>query len=168
MFTDSSVKPQPADHNRGMEPDEVLRHLHTPADHRNLATDPATSEDVLRRLSQSPYPFVWQALAANPHTPPDVLGELCSHRDSTWNDHHLLTLIANHPKADRAVLLSVLREIQTRLTTGDRPFAAALALAERPDLTYDEILQLASLPGASRRLRRGLRSRLSQRESASD
>ncbi|GLY83522.1 hypothetical protein [Actinoallomurus iriomotensis] len=145
------------------EPDEGPRHLHTPADHLRLAADPATGEDVLRGLSQSPYPFVWQALAANPNTPPAVLGRLCSQRDSTWNDNLLVARIACHPRADRTVLRGLLDELRDRLMAGDRPFAAVLALAERVEVTPDEILGLARLPGASARLRRGVRSRLAGR-----
>lgn len=148
-----------------MEPEEVLRHLHTPADHLAPAADPSSGEDVLRGLARSPYPFVWQALAANPGTPPDVLGRLRSQRDSVWNDNLLLARIAGHPRADRAVLLGLIDELGDRLSAGDRPFAAVLALAERAELTRDEVLSLAGLPGASARLRRGIRSRLARRES---
>ncbi|GAA2070306.1 hypothetical protein [Actinomadura alba] len=146
---------------------EALRHMHTPADYRDLAADQGVGADVLRHLAQCPYSFVWQVLATNPSTPVDVLGELCSKRDSPWNDGRLLLLIAEHPKADRAVLLGVLGEVEARLRTSvSRPFAAVLALAGRPELTPEEVQGLAALPGASARMRRGLRHRLAERNTA--
>ncbi|MDP9795312.1 hypothetical protein J2S43_003824 [Catenuloplanes nepalensis] len=47
-----------------------------------------------------------------------------------------------------------------------RPYAAALALAERPELTSAEILTLTGRPGASRRMIRGLHARLASRADA--
>ena len=82
-----------------------------------------------------------------------------------WNDNRLLRLIAEHPKADRAVLLSVLDELVSRLrTTTSRPYAAVLTLAGRPELAPEEVQHLAALRGASARMRRGLRRRLTERE----
>lgn len=71
----------------------------TPADYLALAH---AERDivVLQRLAQCPYPFVWQALAANPHTPPVALQELSTARDSVWNDNRLLRLLAEHPGAN--------------------------------------------------------------------
>lgn len=115
-------------------------------------------------LAQCPYPFVWQELAANPNTPTDVLQDLCSRRDSAWNDSRLLHLLAEHPNADRAVLLKVLAQLEVRLLTAtSRPYAAVLALAARPELTPKELQPLATLPGASPRMRTGLSRRLTNR-----
>ncbi|PBC80486.1 hypothetical protein BX261_0314 [Streptomyces sp. 2321.6] len=68
----------------------------TPADYLALAHAEKDSV-VLQPLTQCPYPFVWQALAANPHTPPVALQELSTARDSVWNDNRLLCLLAEHP-----------------------------------------------------------------------
>ncbi|MER0478081.1 hypothetical protein ABR737_06950 [Streptomyces sp. Edi2] len=124
----------------------------TPADYRELA-DTENDSSVLHRLARSPYPFVWQALAVNPHTAPDTLLELSTARDSTWNDNRLLLLLAEHPRADRTVLQAVLAATAARLAEGERPYAAVLALAGRTELTTDEVCQLGSLRGASARLR---------------
>jgi hypothetical protein len=153
----------------GAERGGAFARLHTPADYLEAASDPDAGEGMLCHLAQCPYSFVWQALARNPRTPGYLLEELCSRRDSTWNDNRLLRLIVEHPNADRAVLLSALAELETRLREPlSRPYAAVLALADRPELAPDEVQRLAALPGASARMRRGLRRRLAQREPVSD
>lgn len=145
----------------------ALLRLHTPADYRDAATDPDADVETLRELARCPYPFVWQALASNPSTPACVLRELCSKGDSAWNDNRFLRLIAEHPNADREVLLKVLAELEVRLqSSASRPFAAVLALAARQEL--EEVQRLAALPGASARMRAGLRRRLAERDSAGD
>ncbi|MBB6399952.1 hypothetical protein BKA00_006866 [Actinomadura coerulea] len=147
------------------EPDEAPPHFRTPADYRDAARDPETDVRTFRHLARSPYPFVWQELAANPSTPARVLDELCSNRDSAWNDGRLLRLLAEHPNADREVLLKVLAELEARLRTSTtRPYAAVLALAARRELRPEELRHLAALPGASPRMRTGLRRRLGERQ----
>ncbi|MFJ6012879.1 hypothetical protein [Streptomyces sp. NPDC092952] len=131
----------------------------TPADHLAQARDESDGP-TLRRLATSPYPFVWQALAANPHTPPEALQQLSAARDSVWNDNRLLRLLADHPRADQAVLRAVLEAVAAKLDAGERPYAAALALADRPELDADEVRRLGSLRGASARLRHRLGLRL--------
>ncbi|MDT0343890.1 hypothetical protein [Streptomyces litchfieldiae] len=134
----------------------------TPADHLALAR---TGSDVrlLRQLVYCPYPFVWQALATNPRTPPVALLELCARRDNVWSDNGLLRLLAEHPRADRVVLRAVLEATAAGLVRGERPYGAVLALAERGEVDADEVRRLGSLPGASARLRRGLARRLASR-----
>jgi hypothetical protein len=145
----------------------ALLRLHTPADYRDAASDPDADVGTLCNLARCSYPFVWQALASNPSTPARVLRELCSNGDSAWNDNRLLRLIAEHPNADREVLLKVLAELEVRLqSSASRPFAAVLALAVRRELELEEVQRLAALPGASARMRAGLRRRLAERVSA--
>jgi hypothetical protein len=147
----------------------ALLRLHTPADYRDAASDPDADVDTLGDLARCPYPFVWQRLASNPSTPARVLCELCSKGDSVWNDNRLLRLIAEHPNADRAVLLNVLAEPEVRLQSStSRPYAAVLTLAARRELEQEEVQRLAALPGASARMRAGLRRRLAERDSARD
>ncbi len=124
----------------------------TPADYLALAH---TERDgpVLRRLAKCPYPFVWQALAANPHTPPQALQELSTARDSAWNDNELLRLLADHPGSSPAVLRGVLEAVAAKLDEGERPYAAVLALAGRPELEAGEVRRLGTLRGASAHLR---------------
>ncbi|MCX4869358.1 MULTISPECIES: hypothetical protein [unclassified Streptomyces] len=118
---------------------------------------------VLQRLAKSPYPFVWQALATNPHTPPEALQELSAARDSVWNDNKLFRLLADHPSANRVVLRAFLEAVAAKLDEGERPYAAALALADRLELEVDEVRKLGTLRGASARLRHLLNLRLSVR-----
>ncbi|MFG2171582.1 hypothetical protein ACGFMO_09380 [Streptomyces niveus] len=134
----------------------------TPADYLALAHAERDSL-VLRRLATCPYPFVWQALATNPHTPPEALQELSAARDSVWNDNKLLRLLADHPSANPAVLRAVLEAVAAKLDEGERPYAAVLALAERLELEADEVRKLGPLRGASARLRHLLNLRLSDR-----
>ncbi|MFE7707576.1 hypothetical protein ACFU6I_17620 [Streptomyces sp. NPDC057486] len=134
----------------------------TPADYLALARAERDSL-VLQRLAKCPYPFVWQALAANPHTPPEALQELSAARDSVWNDNKLLRLLADHPSANPVVLRAVLEAVAAKLDEGERPYAAVLALADRLELEVDEVRRLGTLRGASARLRHQLDLRLSVR-----
>ncbi|WP_331764241.1 hypothetical protein OG524_36710 (plasmid) [Streptomyces sp. NBC_01520] len=118
---------------------------------------------VLQRLAKCPYPFVWQALATNPHTPPEALQELSAARDSVWNDNKLLRLLADHPSANPVVLRAVLEAVAAKLDEGERPYAAVLALTDRLELEVDEVRKLGTLRGASARLRHLLNLRLSVR-----
>lgn len=118
---------------------------------------------ALQRLAKCPYPFVWQALAVNPHTPPDVLQELSAARDSVWNDNKLLRLLADHPSANPVVLRAVLEAVAAKLDEGERPYAAVLALAGRLELETEDVRKLGTLRGASARLRSLLELRLSAR-----
>ncbi|MFE1320263.1 hypothetical protein [Kitasatospora phosalacinea] len=141
--------------------------MRTPSSYLDLA---GTSQDpaVLRELAGSEYPFVRQAVAANPHTRADALSALAARcRDvpaehGPWNDNALLLLLAGHAAADRPALLVVL-DAAALLPADARPYAAVLALAERPELRPEELLALGRLPGASARLRRGLRRALAAR-----
>ncbi|MET7507600.1 hypothetical protein [Streptomyces albidoflavus] len=137
----------------------------TPADHLALAR---TAQDgaVLLGLARSPYPFVWQALAANPHTPAAALVQLAGARDSPHNDNALLRLLAERPDAGPAVLRAILAAVAAKLAEGERPYAAVLALAGRPEPDPAEVAALGTLPGASARLRRGLARRLDARQPA--
>ncbi|MFF5011363.1 hypothetical protein ACFY3G_52425 [Streptomyces phaeochromogenes] len=126
--------------------------MHTPADYLELARAEKDSA-VLHRLARCPYPFVWQALAANPSTPPGALLELSTAQDSAWNDNRLLCLLAEHPSADYSVLRAVRDAVAAKLAEGERPYAAVLALAERTELAAAEVRQLGALRGASARLR---------------
>ncbi|MEU0634489.1 hypothetical protein [Streptomyces sp. NPDC005989] len=134
----------------------------TPADYLALARAERDSL-VLQRLAKCPYPFVWQALAANPHTPPEALQELSAARDSVWNDNKLLRLLADHPSANPVVLRAVFEAVAAKLDEGERPYAAVLALADRLELEVDEVRRLGTLRGASARLRHLLDLRLSAR-----
>ncbi|MFD4530393.1 hypothetical protein ACFWP7_42100 [Streptomyces sp. NPDC058470] len=136
--------------------------MSTPADYLALAHTEKDSS-VLQRLAQCPYPFVWHALATNPHTPPAALLELSAARDSAWNDNKLLRLLADHPTANPIVLRAVLDAVAAKLEEGERPYAAVLALADRLELEVEEVRRLGTLRGTSGRIRRLLALRLSFR-----
>ncbi|PJN21935.1 hypothetical protein [Kitasatospora sp. CB02891] len=124
----------------------------TPADHlaaARAASDPA----ALRALASTGLPFIDQALAANPHTPPDTLTQLAGVRHSAWNDNRLLWLPAEHPGADDPVLHAVLAAVAELLAAGERPYAAAVALARRPEVPVERVRALGESAGASARLR---------------
>ncbi|MEV8318702.1 hypothetical protein AB0Q95_31555 [Streptomyces sp. NPDC059900] len=133
--------------------------MRSPADYLERART-ETDSSALRQLARCPYPFVWQALAANPHTPPAALLELSAARDSSWNDNRLLRLLAGHPRADRTVLKAVLDATAAKLAAGERPYAVVLALAAREEIEADEVTPLGDLRGASARLRGLLARRL--------
>ncbi|MFC8722309.1 hypothetical protein [Kitasatospora sp. NPDC057198] len=142
--------------------------MRTPRYYLDLAND-SFDPAVLRELAGSAYPFVQRAVAANPHAPAAALLELtalCGRTPVdplTWNENHLLLLVARHPAADRAVLSAAVAAAAVRLTAGARPYQAVLALAEHPGTRPEELLALGRLPGASARLRRGLRRALAAR-----
>ena len=144
--------------------DELLPRSRSPRDYLDLVTDPRIDQDVLRVLAASPYSFVRQAVAGHPLADAQTLAALMTEDLDGWDRNHLLATIARHPNADRTVLLRVLRETLALLRQpGVRPYAAALALAQRPELDPDEILVLVDQPGASRRMRHGLRRHLARR-----
>jgi hypothetical protein len=144
--------------------DELLPGSRSPRDYLNLVTDPRADQAVLRTLAASPYSFVRKAVAEHPHADAQTLAALPTEDLSRWSRNHLLVTIARHPNADRTVLLRVLGETRMLLKQPDgRPYAAALALAQRPELDLAEILTLADQPNASRRMRRGLRRNLAAR-----
>ncbi|MFD8482232.1 hypothetical protein [Kitasatospora sp. NPDC059673] len=127
----------------------------TPAD--RLAAARASADPAeLRALTDVGLPFVDQALAENPQTPPDALLLLAGVRRGDWNDNRLLCLLAQHPGADGTVLGAVLAAVAERLTAGQRPYAATLALAGRPEVPVEQVRALGRLAGASARLRRGM------------
>jgi hypothetical protein len=149
--------------------ENLLPHSRTPRDYLDLVTDPRIDQEGLRALASSPYPFVRRAVADHRQTDAATLAELLASALSRWEQNYLLKAVAGHPHADRAVLLRVLQETTALLNQPDaRPYAAALALARRNELHADEVLVLARQPGASRRMRRGLRRRLAARTPGMD
>ncbi|MFE7525563.1 hypothetical protein ACFU7Y_07555 [Kitasatospora sp. NPDC057542] len=145
-----------------MDDAEALKHLHDGGDYLRLA-ERTSNPDVLRRLAQGEYPFVWHAIASNAAAPADLLASLSTRRNSTWNDNCLLRLIAAHPALTGAALDGLVDLVGDRLAEGDRPFAAVLALARRPELPAERLHRLGRQPGASARLRRGITRALAER-----
>jgi hypothetical protein len=147
-----------------VEINELLPRSRSPRDYLDLITDPRIDPDVLRLLAASPYSFVRQAVAGHPLADARTLAALSTEDLDRWDRNQLLATIARHPNADRVVLLRVLRETLVLLQQPDtRPYGSVLALAQRTELNPDEILVLVDQPGASRRMRHGLRRRLAMR-----
>ncbi|MEU8922099.1 hypothetical protein AB0D10_14355 [Kitasatospora sp. NPDC048545] len=138
-----------------MDDIEALGHLHDGGDYRRLA-ERTSNPDVLRRLAQGEYPFVWHAIAKNAAAPTDLLVSLSLRRNTTWNENFLLELIAAHPALTVEALDGFIDLLATRLREDARPYAAVLELARRPEPTAERLHWLVHLPGASARLRRGV------------
>ncbi|BCJ39036.1 hypothetical protein Athai_65390 [Actinocatenispora thailandica] len=147
-----------------MDIEELLPHTRTPRDYLDLVADPRLDRDALRVLARSPYSFVRRAVAQDPRTDAVALTELLVGEFDTWEHNCLLRLVAQHPRADRAVLLTVLTDTADLLNQPDaRPYAAAIALAGRPELEPHEVRLVQRQPGASRRMRRGVERALARR-----
>ncbi|MER7578718.1 hypothetical protein [Kitasatospora sp. NPDC097691] len=145
-----------------MDDIEALNHLHDGGDYRRLA-ERTSNPDVLRRLAQGLYPFVWHAIARNAATPTDLLVSLSVRRNTTSNENQLLELIAAHPALTGEALDGFIDLLAVRLREDARPYAAVLELARRPEPNAERLHWLAHLPGASARLRRGVTRALAAR-----
>ncbi|MEU4621742.1 hypothetical protein AB0G04_17430 [Actinoplanes sp. NPDC023801] len=144
--------------------DDLLPPARSPADYLALVGDPRAGQDILRLLAASPYNFVRSAVADSPRADAATLATIRVDDLNCWTRNHILAATARHPNADRSTLLRVLRETRSSLNRpGERPYAAALALARRPELTVQEIETLATCRNASRRMVRGLRRGLALR-----
>ncbi|WP_372450951.1 hypothetical protein [Actinoplanes flavus] len=144
---------------------ELLPRERTPVDYRNLVSDPRIDQDGLRQLGQNPFPFVRSAVARSPIANAATLAAVSLDGLDRWTRNSILIAIARHPNADRSTLLGVLIETRALLNQpNERPFAAALALARRAELSESEVLGLIEQPNASRRMARGVRRALAERE----
>jgi hypothetical protein len=147
--------------------EDLLPRSRTPRDYLNLVNDPRIDQEGLRVLAGSPYSFVRTAVAGHLQTDAATLAELVVSDLDRWDRNYLLKAVAGHPHADRAVLLRVLQETAALLNQPNaRPYAAALRLARRSELHAEEVRVLTRQPGASRRMRRGVRRRLAARTPA--
>ncbi|MFJ8477257.1 hypothetical protein [Kitasatospora sp. NPDC094011] len=143
---------------------EALGRLHEPGDHLRLAERTADPE-VLRVLAGGDYPFVWRVIARNAATPVEVLAALAERRNSSWDDNDRLKLVAARPDLTVEVLDGLVEVVAERLREGERPYAAVLLLARRPEVPAERVNRLGHLPGASGRLRRGIGRALAARPS---
>ncbi|WP_030488164.1 hypothetical protein [Micromonospora chokoriensis] len=147
-----------------MDIDALLPRARTPRDYLDLVADPRIDQDGLHTLARNPFSFVRLAVAKDIRTGAATLTELLAGEFSQWDRNYLLRLVAQHPQADRDVLLNVLQEAEVLLRQHDaRPYAAAIVLASRQELEPHEVRRLHGLPGASRRMRRGVERALARR-----
>ncbi|MFI8455551.1 hypothetical protein [Kitasatospora sp. NPDC085464] len=146
-----------------MDDVEALRHLHDGGDYRRLA-ERTSNPEVLRELAvRAELPFVWHAIARNTATPAEVLVALSTRRHTTSNDNCLLQLVAAHPALTGPDLDGLVDVLAVRLREGDRPYAAVLELARRPEPAVERLNWLGHLQGASTSLRRGITRALATR-----
>ncbi|MEV4274660.1 hypothetical protein [Actinoplanes xinjiangensis] len=144
--------------------DDLLPPARTPADHLRLVDDPRADQETLYALAGSPYNFVRSAVADSPRADARTLAAIPLDDLNSWTRNHILAATARHPNADRRTLLQTLHRTAALLDRpGERPYAAALALATRPELTIPEILSLTTCRNASRRMIRGVHRGLSTR-----
>ncbi|MFF5080663.1 hypothetical protein ACFY36_26725 [Actinoplanes sp. NPDC000266] len=144
---------------------ELLPHERTPVDYRDLVNDPRIDQEGLRQLGRNPFSFVRSAVARSPRADATTLAAVSLDGLDRWTRNSVLLAIARHHNADRSTLLGTLREVRALLNQpGERPFAAALALARRAELSETEVLGLIDQPNASRRMARGVRRALAERE----
>ncbi|MEU8656275.1 hypothetical protein [Actinoplanes philippinensis] len=140
---------------------DLLPRERTPADYLRLVDDPRAGQETLRALAVSPYNFVRSAVADSPRADASTMAAIPLADLDPWTRNHILAAIAHHPNADRSTLLQTLHTVAELLEQpGERPYAAALSLARRPELTAAEVLTLAARRNASRRMIRGLRRAL--------
>lgn len=148
-----------------MDIEALLPRARTPRDYLDLVTDPRVDQDGLHTLARSPYSFVRLAIAKDIRTSPATLTELLLGEFDQWDRNYLLRLVAQHPQADRVVLLKVLHATEVLLRqSGVRPYGVAIALASRHELAPHEVRRAHRLPGASRRMRRGVERALARRQ----
>ncbi|MFC4065659.1 hypothetical protein [Actinoplanes subglobosus] len=144
--------------------DELLPAERTPADYQRLVDDPRADQETLLALARSPYSFVRSAVADSPRADASTLAAIPLDDLPRWTRNHILAATARHPNADRPTLLRTLRAVAESLDRpGERPYAAALSLALRPELTPAEILTLTARRNASARMIKGVRRALSCR-----
>ncbi|WP_430785836.1 hypothetical protein [Actinoplanes sp. G11-F43] len=147
--------------------DGLLPRQRTPLDYLNLVDDPRLDRHGLTLLAASPYSFVRDAVAHSPRADAATLAAIPLADLNRWTRNRVLAAIARHPNANRGTLLHVLRETSAALERpGERPYAAALALATRPELAEAEVSPLMTRPNASRRMAGGLRRALATRTAA--
>ncbi|GAB3848829.1 hypothetical protein ACFPIJ_56000 [Dactylosporangium cerinum] len=146
-----------------MDLDDLLPAARSPADYLRVLDDLRLDDSGLAVLAGSPYSFVRLAVARHQRAAAPHLRRLLEGEYTDWDSNAVLLLVARHAGADRPVLPAVLDRVTELLRAGARPYAAALTLAERPELRSDEIRPLGRLAGASRRMRRGLNRALAAR-----
>jgi hypothetical protein len=137
-------------------PDGLPARGRSPQDYLDLARSHVATEDQLRQLAGSPYPFVIEAVARNPSTPSDVLERLIRSDASSWNDQSLLLALAEHPASSPTVLTSIVQQVPQLLHERDAQpgFAAGIALFRRPDVPTELLLELLDAPGVTTEFRK--------------
>lgn len=137
--------------------ERVERRFHSPKDYLDAARAPEADEELLAGLATVPYDFVLEAVAEHPRATAAVLLACVPGELRTWSDHSILRKVIAHSSADGAVLALARERVAQALVAGRRPYGSAIALARRGALDLEDAESFGRLPGASARLRRGLR-----------
>lgn len=143
----------------------VPRRFHSPRDYLEAATDQHADDDLLYGLAGQPFDFVHRAVARHPAATARTLLRVLQH-GLPGEGHEVVSLAVQHPAADEHVFAAACELLSQWLERGGRPYSAVLALANRGGLTPEQAAQLASLPGASARLRGALQRAMRQTDQA--
>jgi len=132
------------------------RGFHDPADYRDLAQSETATPDELTILATSEYPFVVQAVAANPRTPRPVLCELVPAAADTEQNTDLLRALARNPSLPHDALRGIAQILMPLVDTTHPHMVqnAVLALYERPDVPEDLLHELLDAPQATRKFKK--------------
>src|SRR5215472_18506759 len=137
--------------------ERVQHRYHSPRDYLDAARAEDADGELLAGLASLPYAFTKEAVAEHRNTRPETLVALVPDTIHGWGEYRLLRMIVSHPAANAEVWAMARERVYESLTAGYRPFCLAITLARRGDLTPEDVHALGRLPGASARLRRGLR-----------
>ena len=140
--------------------ERVERRSHSPKDYLDAARSHDAEAELLAGLATTPYDFVQEAVAEHPNATATVLLAVMPVELRNWGHHALMRKAVQHPAADDAVFALAHHRVAQALTNGQRPYGVAIALARRGALTAQDVEALGRLPGASARLRHGLRRTL--------
>ncbi|MFI1994704.1 hypothetical protein [Actinoplanes sp. NPDC020271] len=146
---------------------ELLPRERTPGHYRDLALDPRIDQEGLRTLAVSGFPFVRAAVAGNPRADARTLATIRLDDLDKYTRNGLLTTLARHQNADRALLLDLLRWAVWLLNQPNtRPYSLMLTLAGRAELSRAEVLTVTKQPNSSRRMSNRVARALDERGSA--
>lgn len=144
-----------------------MRKYHSPKEYLDAANSLATSPAELRRLANSPYPFVTYAVARNPNTEPDVLTSLLPPCIESDHDVYVAMALIENPTT-LSTLVSILVErlfpIQTVQPRDGLKMRLLLLLCTEPKLPLNLVAQLIDPQIAPKHLRRQIAHDTRRRE----
>lgn len=116
-----------------------------PKAQRDAAASPATDSYVLGQLAQSKLGFVRREVAANPNTPPTVLGGLMPATFNDNADQEIALALAGNPNSDERVLADLCRRLRPILDNGRSNragFSAGVVLASNPSTPFEALREM--------------------------
>ena len=130
---------------------------HTPKDYLDAAQSPATTVDELRKIAQSPFPFVAVAIANHPNVSTDILDALAPNEAHTWQQHEIAVAIGGNPKASPETLRRLLGLLVQALDNGrdhQMAFKAGVVICCNPDTPIDTIQEVLVSPQVAMQFRK--------------